>query len=294
MAAFDFSDVKGLPPISFFRMQGTIRNKKNVKVLAYHQFPVLDENGEQVWDEEHFPDGRVLKRARMREDENRPVMHDMMRFRPAGSKDEFEVKAELFISDCEDKAALSEPAFPVDVAVELRRRYTEWKMGIDPKMQGWDLMTAEFLPLATRQHLRQIGLQTVEQVAAANEQVIMAIGVGGRAIKNTASAKLEARAKETVEQNNAELIETKSQLSAMQKQLTDLTALLANAGLKVPEAAPVAPAPVAAPAAAVVEKLEPMTNDEPVLTVNTAKPTKAARKDVGSAVDDFLSKRVAQ
>lgn len=148
---------------------------------------------------------------------------------PAGSKDMIEKIVSEWLPDVERKAAKGE--YNPQWANHFRALYEAWcKQEAAPEFGN----SIKMWPGATPAQIRSIlaaNIRTVEDLAAANEQALAYIGMGGRALKDRAAAWLaEATTKGIVTQENAtlkrDLEQAKADLDALRADNADMRKMI--------------------------------------------------------------------
>lgn len=162
---------------------------------------------------------------------------------PAGSKDRYENLADNWFKML--RTEVRAKRFPQQWLDHFQAQYDAWKRGEEGSLNGTPLKTWPVLSPAQYKACRQAHLLTVEDLAAANEETIMRLGMGARALKQKAvdwlaSAASTGRvteeivalraAKETLETQNEQL---RSDLAVLKAQVEGLLA-----GKSVPVATP--------------------------------------------------------
>lgn len=103
---------------------------------------------------------------------------------PAGSKDRVEVEAETWFANMAQE--VQNKRFPSEWFSAYKRIYKDWLEGVETPLSGTPIKTWGGCSPAQRENLITWKVFTVEDLAAANEVVIMRLGMGGRQLKQSA------------------------------------------------------------------------------------------------------------
>jgi len=109
---------------------------------------------------------------------------------PAGSKDRVERKVKDWFAMLESE--VRQQRFPPEWLSQLKEGYKVWKEGGEVPLNGRPLMDWPALSPAQLENLKWANVRTIEDLAAANEETIANIGMGGRDLKLRAQKYLEA------------------------------------------------------------------------------------------------------
>lgn len=109
---------------------------------------------------------------------------------PMGSKDRIECVAEQWIAQLERDT--NEGRFPREWFRAFQDHYSAWQKGQEPALDGSPIEQWPPLSPAMLKMCREARIRTVEDLAAANEETLMRLGMGGRALKEKAQAWLTA------------------------------------------------------------------------------------------------------
>lgn len=132
--------------------------------------------------------------------------------------------------------------FPADWLAHYEKAFEHFRKGEELPVNGTPIKTWPAITPSQVKMLTEMHVLTVEQLAEANEQVIGAIGMGGRALKQKAVDFLASASDhgkvamelETVRRDLAEALASKSdmtaQIVAQQKQLDALAATIQQMG----------------------------------------------------------------
>ena len=103
---------------------------------------------------------------------------------PAGSKDRVErVVADWFAYLTEQ---VGQGRFPAEWLEGFKHKYKLWKEGQELPVDGTPIKTWNLLSPAQCKTLLDLHVRTVEDLAAANEELLSRIGMGGRALQASA------------------------------------------------------------------------------------------------------------
>lgn len=108
---------------------------------------------------------------------------------PAGTKDRIEKVAEDWLKDLEE--AVRQERFPQMWLNAYRQAYASWKESREIPEFGSPVTNWPALSPAQCKMLLDLNIRTVEQVAEANEEALMRMGMGARALKAKAQAYLD-------------------------------------------------------------------------------------------------------
>lgn len=109
---------------------------------------------------------------------------------PAGSKDRIERVASEWLEQIRQQAG--EGRFPQEWVRHYSEVYRAWCENQEIPENGTSVKSWSIASPAQVQMLLQLNLRTVEDVAAANEETIARIGMGGRALKQQAQSWLSS------------------------------------------------------------------------------------------------------
>lgn len=144
-----------------------------------------------------------------------------------GSKDTVEKLAVDWLAQIDRAAANG--TFPPDWAVHFRKRYDSWKEGRECSAElGLPLREWPSLSKAQCENLIAAGCRTVEDVAAANEQILHRVGMGARELQQKARNYLASRdankAAEEITALKATLTDRDERIAALEQRLAALEA----------------------------------------------------------------------
>ena len=178
----------------------------------------------------------VIYEERSEEDRNatiaagRLVMKsvDYAIIRQIGSKDTVEKIASEWLDD-NDRLAGS-GGLPNEWAIGFRKRYDQWKAGREAPPEGFPLKDWASITKARAENYAQMGVFTVEDVAAMNEEAMQRAGMGSRADKDRAQAFLDSRLShgnaEQLAALRAEAADKDLRIQQLEERLANLTARL--------------------------------------------------------------------
>jgi len=142
-----------------------------------------------------------------------------------GSKDTVEKRALDWLAQIERAAANG--TFPADWATHFRRRYETWNEGHECAAElGMPIREWPSLSKAQAENVLAAGCRTVEDVAAANEQILHRIGMGARELQQKARNYLASRdankAAEEITALKATLDDRDARISSLEQRLAAL------------------------------------------------------------------------
>ena len=103
---------------------------------------------------------------------------------------------------------------------QMKQNELESPQVLGVSLEEWCKSSPEDLTKAQIEELRILKFQTVEQIAAASDQQLQRIGMGGPGLRERAKAYLNRRNRS---ETQAELEDTKKQLAELQAQMAALT-----------------------------------------------------------------------
>ncbi len=156
--------------------------------------------------------------------QNKLVMKDVdwVIIHPVGSKDTVEKPAVDWLDHC--KLMSLKGNYPGEWEVAHRKMYNDWKAGLEVVPPGFSVRQWPGISKAQAENLVLAGVLTVEDLAAANEQTLGRIGMGGRALKDKAQAWMDS-AKGNVGE----------ELAALRAQLSDALTTIGSQNAKIAE-----------------------------------------------------------
>lgn len=104
---------------------------------------------------------------------------------PRGSRDRVERVAEEWLANLRKDSANGR--FPLEWLRTIETGYKDWKEGRESPVNGTAISNWPVLSPAQLVLMRQIGVRSIEDLAAANEEMITRLGMGGRALKQQAA-----------------------------------------------------------------------------------------------------------
>lgn len=173
---------------------------------------------------------------------------------PSGAKDRIEQIVGEWFTKLEE--AVAQERFPQAWLLGYRQAYQAWKSGQEIPEAGTSVKNWPILSPAQVKMLLGFNVRTVEDLAAANENTISRIGMGGRALKDKAIAWLEHQSGgggALAEQ----LIAARQEIEALKSTVSTLEAALKEAMtlMKAKEGGEIqAPLPAPAPSPALAKK----------------------------------------
>jgi hypothetical protein len=109
---------------------------------------------------------------------------------PAGTRDRVENEAEAWLRNVEE--GVKQERIPAGWLTYYRQAYEDFKQSRETPEQGTPIIDWPGASPAQIKTLLDINVRTVEQLAAANEETLQRIGMGGRALKQKAIIWLES------------------------------------------------------------------------------------------------------
>lgn len=104
---------------------------------------------------------------------------------PQGSKDRIERVASEWFAQLGQQSA--EGRFPIEWKKAFEASFADWLAGNEPALNGTDVRNWPAVSPSQVTALRNARVYTVEDLAAANEETLGRIGMGGRALKERAN-----------------------------------------------------------------------------------------------------------
>lgn len=147
---------------------------------------------------------------------------------PRGSKDRIErVAVEWF---AQLKSDADSGRFPPEWTKHFERAFHEWKEGREAPISGTAVENWPAVSPAQLKTLQHLHIRTIEDLAAANEETIHRLGMGGRALKQKAvdwlsSAAGAGRASEEMSALRAELANLQERNASLESQLREFAAI---------------------------------------------------------------------
>lgn len=109
---------------------------------------------------------------------------------PQGSRDQIERQADEWFA--QQRQHVANGRMPAAWLSAFEAAFKAWKNDEEPPVNGTHISQWPGLPKSQYEALRQLRILTVQDVAAMNEEAIARIGMGARALKDKATAFLEA------------------------------------------------------------------------------------------------------
>lgn len=155
---------------------------------------------------------------------------DFVMVTPQGSKDRMERVAEDWFANLVDQ--VQQQRFPQEWLTHFRALYAAWKEGKELPVSGTAILTWPVLSPSQVKSCIDARIRTVEDLAAANEETIARIGMGGRALKDKAVSWLSAasgngKVTEELAALKAAKADSDARALVLEKQLKELQAQVA-------------------------------------------------------------------
>ncbi len=115
----------------------------------------------------------------------------MVTVRQIGSKDGPEFIATEWLTQQDNLATMNR--LPGEWAKSYRAQYEAWKQGMEGPVNGFPLREWPAVNRALAEGMIAVGIQSVEDLAAANEEALGRIGMGARGLQQKARAWLDAK-----------------------------------------------------------------------------------------------------
>lgn len=152
-----------------------------------------------------------------------------------GSKDTFEQNAEQWLAHI--AKCTEDGSYPAEWSDHFHREYAKWQAGMETGELGMPIREWPSLSKAQAENLIAIGVRTIEDAAAMNEQAMQRGGMGSREIKNKAIAYLESReankAAEMITALRAESAGKDARIDSLEKRVAELASMVeATSGRK--------------------------------------------------------------
>jgi len=109
---------------------------------------------------------------------------DFVLITPAGSKDRIDRNALEWLAQC--RIEVQAERLPVKWEAHYREAYKNWKEGQEAPVDGTPLINWPGLSPTQYKQLQALHIRAVEDLAAANEETINRLGMGGRQLKQRA------------------------------------------------------------------------------------------------------------
>ena len=151
---------------------------------------------------------------------------------PQGSKDRIEREVTSWFDNLRQQTA--EQRFPMEWLRHFENSYKAWKEGRELPIDGTPILTWPVLSPSQIKSILDVNIRTVEELAQANEEALVRIGMGGRALKDKAASWLSAASstgKVTEEMSslkaaNSDLVQRNKDLEKQMKELSAKVAAL--------------------------------------------------------------------
>ena len=160
--------------------------------------------------------------------------YDYALITPAGSKDRVEQRVDEWFTKL--KHQVTQDRFPAAWLAAYESAYKLWKSGQEIPLEGTSVRNWPILSPAQSKALIELNVRTVEDLAAANEEVISRLGMGGRALREKAKEWMDSKGgaagkqaeqivamRIALENSEAARKEMQSKMTEMQAQLQALT-----------------------------------------------------------------------
>lgn len=134
---------------------------------------------------------------------------------PAGSKDRIEREVKDWFANLQDQ--VRQGRFNEDWFRYYKRSFESWKAEGEIPLEGTSLRNWPVITPAQVKSLLNWNVQTVEQLATANEETLSRLGMGGRSLKDRAVEWLRASGSEAGKQS-AEIVNLRQELTATKAQ----------------------------------------------------------------------------
>lgn len=146
---------------------------------------------------------------------------------PVGGKDVIEKVAAEWLADIEKKSHVGQ--YDPDWVDRFKKMHGLWQRDEELPEDGTPIKTSQLFTPAEIANCAAVGIRTLEDLAAANEEALGRIGMGARNMKE--------RAKNALLAMGGEAVKLASQLSAAQSEIDLLKEQLANAVAKIDQLA---------------------------------------------------------
>lgn len=216
-------------PVPFHRFEKRPEFRQNEQgdmEIAYVKVPVVDNDGKPVFEEYSFPNGTTFRRPQTKDDETQPISRVYLYIRPFGSKDEIPHDAESTLKTWDRQSNGPEAMFPRELYLIMQRDYNQFIAGAAPSEGGTAIRDWPIITPAHAAIIEAAGVSTVEQLAAANEQMLLSIGTGARNMRDRAVEWMRNQKERTVVDLKVTSHEQSKQIVELQKQIDDLMAAL--------------------------------------------------------------------
>jgi len=141
-----------------------------------------------------------------------------------GQRDTVVKEAELWLADLEKQ--VRDERVPREWLGHFRKQYEMWKAGLEVPVEGTPIRGWPVIFPAQQEELLSIGIRTVEDLAAANMEIVNRIGLGGMDLKKKAEAWLATSAGAGVAVSRIEALERDNQ--ALREKVEELSRALSD------------------------------------------------------------------
>lgn len=161
---------------------------------------------------------------------------------PAGSKDRVEQKVVEWFAKL--RTQVREERFPAAWLENYESAYKAWKSGQEIPLDGTAIKNWPILSPSQVRTLLELNVRTVEDLAAANEELVVRLGMGGRSLRDKAREWAKAKGGDAGKQAE-EIVALRLKLEAAETARaameTELRALMAQVQALAPKAPAAAP-----------------------------------------------------
>jgi hypothetical protein len=159
---------------------------------------------------------------------------------PAGSRDVVERKVEDWFGHLREQ--VSQGRFPSEWLSAFEHKYKCWANDQEIPENGTPIKTWQAASPAQIKVLLELGVRTVEDLAAANEELLARVGMGARDLKRRAQTWLESskdvgKAVEALNAERSRAEAAEARIASLEKQLQALQAQVAQNGRTAARAA---------------------------------------------------------
>lgn len=156
---------------------------------------------------------------------------EWVRVQQPGARDETEFPALQWINQMETESRYSEKRMPSRWVQLFKDEYRKWKAGEAMTVDGTSIKHATFLSPAEIANLLRIGVQSIEDGAAMNDEATRRYGLGGVPVKQKCQDWMKSRDSNKAAQEISQLRDQnqalEGQLKAQQEALDEMRAQLA-------------------------------------------------------------------
>jgi len=154
---------------------------------------------------------------------------------PPGSKDQIERVVEEWLTHIEQESRVGR--FPTEWVKAYKFAHSEWKEGREIPVDGTPVANWAVPSPAQIDSMRQLKIRTVEDMAQANEDVILRMGMGARQLKDLAINFLRGGSAEGQSQLATEIAALKAKVDNLERANSQLQRDNSELASKVPNAA---------------------------------------------------------